>query len=492
MWNYTKQYLENAYYHCQHYLVRKGLHWFEKVFWAIWVTLALVGAIFVVYQSVENFYSTKASISVKTNYLDLVSPFPAIFFCEKRDMSGKVEIMLKGLNFSVTTEFANIGNFARHVTFIQPSSSNPLLNDCEDESNEFCVFTMTYYNNLSVFEKYLRSTCAEIFTSCLHNGQEFDCCEHFLPVDTFQGTCYAINSFNAIMQNKLNYSIHNTPGHEKEHRKTAIKQKENNIADVNKVLTFMLKHGPGNDPVNLSVEVAHPDLSFWYLGNTNIPSKIYQKENYVDPENVDNLMKIPAVDIYLRVEEVSVDHSVYSLEEKLRNCNFWSEHHRLKGIRIYSNTACEIECLREAQMRYCGCMLHILPNQKGLEDRHCNISGIRCTMNGQSKERISDFLTYKCDCITNCVTLFAYMVGYVPHEDVRFRNNRTTKTYNFIVRAPTISYIRQAKSEILDFIVSIGGAISLFIGCSFLSISQLIYYFLIKPAGEYFTHKNAR
>lgn len=40
----------------------------------------------------------------------------------------------------------------------------------------------------------IRSGCPEIFVECRVNNVAFNCCDHFLPLDTEIGTCFALNS----------------------------------------------------------------------------------------------------------------------------------------------------------------------------------------------------------------------------------------------------------------------------------------------------------
>lgn len=36
------------------------------------------------------------------------------------------------------------------------------------------------------------------------------------------------------------------------------------------------------------------------------------------------------------------------------------------SYKYYTKSSCEIECIKTAQLLYCGCVLHVLPPKKGI------------------------------------------------------------------------------------------------------------------------------
>lgn len=57
---------------------------------------------------------------------------------------------------------------------------------------------------------------------------------------------------------------------------------------------------PEEHPGNLSIELAHPDVSAWYLGSMDVPSKMHVTQNqyYFKPDS----KNFQSTDVYLRVE----------------------------------------------------------------------------------------------------------------------------------------------------------------------------------------------
>ncbi|CAG9772420.1 unnamed protein product [Ceutorhynchus assimilis] len=250
-----------------------------------------------------------------------------------------------------------------------------------------------------------------------------------------------------------------------------------------KYLQFMLRYNNKDNPGNLSVELSQREINIWTMGNTNIPTKIYREDHITDIiEEFGE--KVQSANIFLKVKEIFPATSVYNLDENRRGCKFWFETRDLKIFKFYSDSACEIECLRNAQIHFCGCVFHTLPNQLGMKQTVCNQTGVECAF--KQKDEISAFLSTQCDCSINCHFFDVSIIGKYPMKSEN-ENDTGKLRLNIITRAPSLQYISDVKQELLDFIVSIGGAITLFIGCSFLSLFQIIYYFLLKPlSARYF------
>lgn len=48
--------------------------------------------------------------------------------------------------------------------------------------------------NYSYYADIVRSSCKNTLDECSFNGKPFDCCKHFLTINTEIGKCYALNS----------------------------------------------------------------------------------------------------------------------------------------------------------------------------------------------------------------------------------------------------------------------------------------------------------
>lgn len=58
-----------------------------------------------------------------------------------------------------------------------------------DDVNEKCLF-----GNYSHYANMVRSKCEESLSECFWNEKKFECCQHFLPLESEIGKCFALNS----------------------------------------------------------------------------------------------------------------------------------------------------------------------------------------------------------------------------------------------------------------------------------------------------------
>jgi hypothetical protein len=57
---------------------------------------------------------------------------------------------------------------------------------------------LAFKNTFHLLHLQIRSSCEETFDRCLWNGEDFDCCSHFLQLETELGICYSINNVQTM------------------------------------------------------------------------------------------------------------------------------------------------------------------------------------------------------------------------------------------------------------------------------------------------------
>lgn len=68
------------------------------------------------------------------------------------------------------------------------------IHECTgDDINEKCLL-----GNYSYYANMVRSTCETSLSQCSWNGKPFDCCKHFIPIETEIGQCFALNSQQTV------------------------------------------------------------------------------------------------------------------------------------------------------------------------------------------------------------------------------------------------------------------------------------------------------
>nr|XP_023025579.1 pickpocket protein 11-like [Leptinotarsa decemlineata] len=151
--------------------------------------------------------------------------------------------------------------------------------------------------------------------------------------------------------------------------------------------------------------------------------------------------------------------------------------------RYYSYSACCVQCRKEAQLQKCGCTHHLMPNTTS--EQQCEYEGLQCL-----DEKYHQIAVLKaswssrnglvCGCLPSCTEIELSVI----------RDDKTGTVHEYatvelsLEKLPTEMFKRKVVRGKLDLVVSMGGAISLFLGASILSFVEVIYYFFIRPFSD--------
>jgi acid-sensing ion channel, other len=132
------------------------------------------------------------SFVVESSYLDWNTDFPSVFICENKNMDRVQEAADKifGEDHDFTLE-----EVLSEIVYFRGESYHT-IHECTGEVeniNQKCLL-----GNYSYYAGLVRSACIETVGECTWNGKPFDCCKHFLPIDTEIGKCYALNSAQTV------------------------------------------------------------------------------------------------------------------------------------------------------------------------------------------------------------------------------------------------------------------------------------------------------
>jgi len=75
-------------------------------------------------------------------------------------------------------------------------------------------------------------------------------------------------------------------------------------------------------------------------------------------------IKIPygcAEDFYIKINEISNEDEVRSVDISKRSCRFYDENY-MDFYPVYSTSACLINCRKELQLKLCNCTSYFMPN----------------------------------------------------------------------------------------------------------------------------------
>ncbi|XP_075230297.1 pickpocket protein 28-like [Lycorma delicatula] len=196
--------------------------------------------------------------------------------------------------------------------------------------------------------------------------------------------------------------------------------------------------------------------------------------------------------IYVKPSMVNaLDLKSWSPEK--RNCYFPNERNLLYYTN-YTQRNCDNECRSKTALKYCGCVTFFLPRNKSIPV--CGPNKWICLWQSFRKSLALKKSKNKVHTLCNCIPSCNYIDYSTQHKTSPF--NITSRSFyknltknlsnDYEYSVISISFVsRQFQQANLipfisfsDFIGNVGGIMSLFLGFSFLSLFELIYFLSIR------------
>ncbi|XP_055629791.1 pickpocket protein 11 [Toxorhynchites rutilus septentrionalis] len=170
------------------------------------------------------------------------------------------------------------------------------------------------------------------------------------------------------------------------------------------------------------------------------------------------------VEVTLWVDQIVASNNLRYLTPARRKCIY--EHETSSIFKIHTANLCKVDCRVRRALIACGCIpfLYNIQNHK-----KCDASGMVCL-----SEKLNDWYYASCPCMSLC-------------ESTKFTQRSVKVMLNNQLSVEMFFPKRRIKRSVLfslsDLIVSFGGAAALFLGCSFLSGVEFVYFFLEHVCG---------
>ncbi|CAO1431118.1 unnamed protein product [Diamesa hyperborea] len=224
--------------------------------------------------------------------------------------------------------------------------------------------------NVTEIVSNFRVKCNDLVQKCSWNGEEFQCCKGFLPLETDSGICYTINS--ALVHPRIGDKSPN------------------------------YKHKYGELKINVLVDIQlfihHPkDVPFTYqrrdLRDTIVVvfvlCNIYIKRALIIHSPFQGSIK-----------ETSVKVKKLQSNETSKACRSSWNPGFIAVYDVYSNSTCQVNCYHIAQVNTCNCTHHLMPRNPKLSVPVCDLKGLRCLSDNFVK--ISDERKMCKECMSPC------------------------------------------------------------------------------------------
>ncbi|GLV43926.1 nach [Carabus blaptoides fortunei] len=457
-------------FHGVKYIVSKDNTIYEKILWAIVVLLCIAGSVYMTMIFWNRFNSNPIRITIQSMHKHTsIIPFPGITICPAvRQIPEKVDELLADLVLPVNVSREDI----RAVMPMLMGYNQYRELDIKAIDLLSSVFRLNGYNAADVFKR-IEPSCSEIILKCRWEHQYVPCEKLFKTSYTRDGHCCTFNGNSG----RKNFTLYRTLYYGVQMGLSVI---------LNPLIT------------NVSTQVST-------LNSAGVKILIHSPEDYPGLFSIEKILAAGR-ESFIRILGTKLISSsdVESLTAKQRSCLIANEM-KLKYFNEYRDTNCGTECKMDKVYHYCDCIPYYFPPSDKLM---CNISSIAClsknynrifrsstSSNSHTRNATS---TLECECPPQCNDVFyAVQTSNVPMADVPYTTSDFYKseqvkhiTDMMVVHMYFGSHyqtvmIRDTITSTYYLLSSFGGVFSLFLGCSFVSILEIIYYFCIRIFTKY-------
>lgn len=199
-----KEYCRNSSLAGLSYIADSRYHYTERLFWLCCVILSWIGSAFLIVNYINTYINNSVSMGVVSlRPTDTIS-FPSTGVCEmgytKEEYHELEQLIYDMMDPTMSQDEKedsynyDIEDFLMRVIFHNLYNYGSMTAYCKNVEGPLqCPMS-----NYQQYADRVRANCSRLFTHCAWNGVEFPCCEFFQPVRTTLGTCYLLNSLQAI------------------------------------------------------------------------------------------------------------------------------------------------------------------------------------------------------------------------------------------------------------------------------------------------------
>ncbi|XP_076240811.1 pickpocket protein 28 [Calliopsis andreniformis] len=485
--NMISQYCANSSLHGLRYVGDSNLTIGERIFWLISITLAFLTAAYYIWYLYRKWVSSPIIISLSPESVSLDEfPFPSVTICNMNNAKKSEAVRI------------NAGTDERKKLLLEDR--------CNFESN-MSAFTLDEsaitWNSMLHFMINVSQSCSEMLHMCQWHGNLTDCEKIFNPSMTDEGLCC---NFNAVHRKYMFYS-------------------SLDWSDLN--ITFPFNNIDWNPETGYDESVAadsvpwrpygagqfygltlvlDADVAEYYcsssasvgfkmlLHNPVETPKIAEFAFTVTPGEETRVIVTPRIS--------TASKSIISVPQRKRKCFFTSER-KLRYYRTYTQRNCVLECEANFTQKICHCVQYYMPKSSNTpicekKDDQCATNARRAMEvklyddeSGITSINVSE--TPSCNCYPGCfeinynveisqsklVPTFFIADNYVKKNKTYFAENMAV-VHLFFVDSQFTKYVKNELFGFTEFLSSTGGLLGLFMGFSFISLVEIVYFFTLR------------
>ncbi|KAK0183188.1 hypothetical protein PV327_001254 [Microctonus hyperodae] len=483
----AQEYCANSSLHGLRYVGDSHLVLMEKLFWLLSFICAFASATYFIWHVYNKWIDSPIIISMSPEPVSYNQfPFPSITICN--------------MNNAKRTEAHRIINGSDPL---EKLLLEDICNFPNISGGESSIYGAADWNNVLHFMINVTQPCTDMLYYCQWRGNTTDCEEIFNPTLTDEGMCC---NFNTVHKKYLFYN--------------PLDWSDLNITYPYPMMDWKPETGY-NDTVHLDTQPWRPygAGSYWglslaldtesndyYCSSTSgVGFKMLLHNPVETPKIADfgfALSPGKETRIVITPRIYSASWSILGISRKKRKCFFTTER-RLKYYRTYTQRNCLLECEANFTQKICHCVQYYMPKSAntpicGKKDDICATDARRLMeTNLYDDETTAGKLnvteTPSCNCWPGCfeinydytmshsmlVPTFYTDESYIKKNKTYFTNNMAV-VHLYFVESQFPKYVKSELFGFIDFLSNIGGLLGLFMGFSFLSAVEVIYFMTLR------------
>ncbi|KAH8387987.1 hypothetical protein KR093_010782, partial [Drosophila rubida] len=473
----TDEFCRNTSIHGLKYIGSRKLHTADRVFFGLALLSVLCLAAYLMQDAFERWNTTPVIVGISPEPTYITNePFPAISVCN--------------LNQALASEAAHILNDTAKFAMLQVLCRRRLNSQLSRGLNNWEQLIST-----------ISQPCRDLVIGCRFGAVDTRCERTFRTIVTDEGLCCVFNMLHPRFMYK-----HNVPLTLRNISMEKSYQPLNWHAELGYSRSLMRQPhnqyypraalGTG-ESLGLSLTLDVQAGTYYCSSGNSIGLKIALHSPNESPNvRETGVLLAPGLETKLRIEpaKLMTEEALRRVHRKYRHCLFRDEGN-LSYFAHYTQRNCEMECMSRLLLQHCGCVVFYMPRIHGndtvcsIREAHC-VESVRLHTVGQSAESCLD------NCLPSCFDLSFNAVPYstkISYADFKTANpsmqnysqryvERSIALVNLYFKEHTFRASKQTEFiGITDFLSSVGGLMGLFLGFSFLSIAECLYFAFVRP-----------
>ncbi|XP_001355027.2 pickpocket protein 28 [Drosophila pseudoobscura] len=473
----TDEFCRNTTIHGLKYINNGKLRSSDRVFFGVAMLAVVSMAAYLIHDAFDKWNTTPVIVGIDPELTYITNePFPAVTICNlNQALSSRVAILAND-----TAAYAMLQVLCRRKVDYQRVS--------EDRTN-----WEEFITNIS-------QPCQSMVIDCRFGADDYECARMFYPIVTDEGLCCVFNMLHPryMYKRSASFSQRNMSlpkGYQAVNWHAELGYRRG-AKHTDSVLYPRPAQGTG-ESLGLSLTLDVQADAYYCSSSSSIGFKIALHSPNESPNvRETGVLLAPGMETKLRIDpaKIRTENHLRRVHRKYRRCLFRNEL-KLRWFAHYTQRNCAAERLSGLLLRHCGCVSFYMPRLHR-NDTICSVGKRECVqrIRFRTSEAMEECLD---DCLPSCFDLTFNTIAYstkLSHDGLAVTNPNLRVNFSdaYVERNVAVvnmyfkdqSFRASKQTEFIgfsDFLSNVGGLMGLFLGFSFLSIAECLYFALIRP-----------